>query len=45
MKYTVWVGGSEVNDYYLDTLNKAQEIARHWTVKGYDQVTIEEITE
>ena len=38
--YTVWVGGGEVNDYYL-TLDEAQTIARQYLNNGYDDVIIE----
>lgn len=46
MKYTVWVGGSEINDYYLDTLEEAMELADLWKIeKQYEDVQIEEIDE
>jgi hypothetical protein len=41
-KYTVWAGGSEVNDYYL-TLDEAQTIAQHYINDGYDDVIIERV--
>jgi hypothetical protein len=41
-KWTVWVGGGEINSYYLDEVS-AQEIAQAWTDKGYDDVVMEEI--
>lgn len=41
-KWSVWVGGGEVNDYYL-TYAEAEELARYWKDKGYDEVAIEEI--
>ena len=41
-KYSVWVGGSEVNDYYL-TLDEAQTIARQYITDGYDDVIIERV--
>jgi hypothetical protein len=41
-KWTVWVGGSEVNDYHL-TQDQAQKLAQTWIDEGYDEVVIEEI--
>jgi hypothetical protein len=41
-KYTVWVGGSEVQSYYL-TAYEAKELKQIWDAKGYDDVTIEEM--
>jgi hypothetical protein len=40
--WTVWVGGSEVNDYHLSKA-EAEELAQAWIDKGYDEVVIEEI--
>ena len=40
--YTVWVGGSEVNDYYL-SLDEAQSLAKLYLDRGYDDVLIEEV--
>jgi len=42
--WTVWVGGSEVNDHYL-TYDKAKSIARFWKDEGYDDVKIQEVLE
>jgi hypothetical protein len=42
-QYTVWSGGTELNDYYLDTYSEAENIAVHWEALGYDDVQIEEI--
>ena len=53
MKYTVWVGGTEVftgecndckTDYYLDR-DTADEILMDWLDKGYDEkdVWIDEV--
>ena len=42
-KWNVWVGGLEVNDYHLTTFAEAEELARYWKDKGYDEVAIEEI--
>lgn len=40
--YTIWVGGSEVNAYYL-TRESAEDIAAAWKDRGYDDVVIEEV--
>jgi hypothetical protein len=40
--WTVWVGGGEVNSYYL-TKRKAESIAQDWKDKGYDDVAIERV--
>jgi hypothetical protein len=37
--YTVFVGGSEVNDYLL-TYDDALDIANYWREQGYDDVHI-----
>ena len=37
--YSVWVGGSEVNDYYL-TYEGAVEIYQEYVDKGYDDAVI-----
>ena len=42
-KWSVWVGGLEVNDYHLNTFAEAEELAQDWKNKGYDEVVIEEI--
>jgi hypothetical protein len=42
-KYTVWVGGVEVNDYYLETKEEATDLAKVWLDEDYDDVQIEEI--
>lgn len=41
-KYTVWVGGSEIQSYYL-TAYEAKELKQIWDAKGYDDVVIEEM--
>ena len=38
--YTVWVGGTEVNDYYL-TLYQAKNLAWEYLADGYDDVAID----
>ena len=48
MNYTVWAGGTEVCDEYLNSLEDAQRLADEYRNKGYDDVIImwqpEEIT-
>jgi len=41
-RYSVWVGGIEVNDYYLDYA-KAQKLAEVYKTDGYDDVKIEKV--
>jgi len=38
-RYSVWVGGTEVNDYLL-TLDDATMLAYEWSERGYDEVGI-----
>lgn len=40
--YTVWVGGVEVNPYYLKKVD-ADRIASVWRSDGYDDVIVEEV--
>ena len=40
--WTVWVGGGEVNSYLL-TKDEAEDIARAWKDKGYDEVVVEKV--
>ena len=40
--YTIWVGGVEVNNYYVDNLIDATKLADYWKNKGYDDVQVEE---
>lgn len=40
-RFSVWVGGVEVNDYLL-TKPEAERLARIWRAKGYDDVAIDE---
>jgi len=40
--WTVWVGGGEVNSYYLSE-TQAKDIAQAWIDKGYDDVVVEEV--
>lgn len=37
--YTVYVGGSEVNDYLL-TYEEATEVAAYWREQGHDDIAI-----
>jgi hypothetical protein len=39
-KFTVWVGGVEVNDYYL-TKKEAEKLAEEYRHDGYDDVVVE----
>lgn len=39
-KYSVWVGGVEVNDYLL-TKKEAENLAREYRKAGYDDVVID----
>jgi hypothetical protein len=41
-RFTVWVGGFEVNDYYL-TKEEADDLAFEYEENGYDDVFIEEV--
>lgn len=41
-KYTVWVGGSEMNDYLLDK-EEADILAAHYVEQGYDDVKVEPV--
>ena len=43
-EWTVWVGGVEVNDYYL-TYGKAVSLAEMWADNGYDDVQIERVSQ
>jgi len=40
--WTVWVGGGEVNSYYLSE-TQAKDIAQAWIDKGYDDVVVKEV--
>ena len=41
-KYTVWVGGGEITEYYVDRYT-AKMIATQWIKQGYDDVRVERI--
>jgi len=41
-KYTVWVGGTEVNDYYVNK-KTADRISKEYKLDGYDDVIIEKV--
>ena len=38
--FSVWVGGAEVNDYYL-TGREAIKLAAEWLDKGYEDIAVE----
>ena len=40
MNYTVWAGGTEVCDEYLNSLEAAQRLADEYRDEGYDDVII-----
>lgn len=42
MKYTIYVGGVEVSDYYL-TKTIAEQVANNWRDMGYDDVYVVEV--
>lgn len=39
--WTVWVGGGEVNDFYL-TKHEAETLAQIYKDDGYDDVVVEQ---
>ena len=41
--YTVWVGGVEVNDSFLNW-EDAEQLYKHWLSMGYHDVIIEEVS-
>lgn len=41
--YSVWVGGGEVNESYIDEPETALHIANCWRSCGYDDVAVEEL--
>ena len=41
MLYTIWVGGTEVNDHYFDSIIEAKEYAQAYTNQGYKGVHVE----
>ena len=41
MLYTVWVGGTEVNDHYFDDIHEARLLARSYVSDGYTDVYVE----
>ena len=41
MLYTIWVGGTEVNDNYFDNIHDARLLAREYVSEGYTDVFIE----
>ena len=43
-RFTVWVGGGEVNSHYVSK-EEANNIAECWRAKGYDDVCVEKVSE
>ena len=41
-KYVVWIGAVET-DYYIETKEKAEQVAANWREDGYDDVVIDEV--
>tara|TARA_R100000742_G_C4276654_1_gene97887 strand:+ start:2129 stop:2284 length:156 start_codon:yes stop_codon:yes gene_type:complete len=39
-EWTVWIGGTEATDYYLDKA-EAEKLANKYKSEGYDDVKIE----
>jgi hypothetical protein len=44
MTWTIWVGGSEINSYYLSQ-SEAVSIAREWIAEGYSDVIVGEVSQ
>ena len=42
MRYTVWVGGGEINSDLLN-YEQANYLAGYWIGRGYDDVRVEEV--
>jgi hypothetical protein len=42
-KWTIWVGGVEVNAYLINDKSEAVSLAQYWTAEGYDDVIVEEV--
>lgn len=42
--YTVWVGGTEVNDYLFTDYGDALDFASEYIDNGYDDVSIEDVS-
>lgn len=40
LRYTVFVGGIEVNDHMIATLQQAERIKAEWAAQGYSDVAI-----
>tara|TARA_R100001015_G_C4634922_1_gene202681 strand:+ start:202 stop:384 length:183 start_codon:yes stop_codon:yes gene_type:complete len=38
--YSVWIGGTEINDYYMHK-KQAEDLANQYIQDGYDDVKIE----
>ena len=41
--YSVWVGGGEVNEDYINELEEALDIACVWRLRGYEDTEVEEL--
>jgi len=41
-KYTVWVGGVEVNEFYI-TKGEAEKLSAIYRSEGYEDIYIEEV--
>lgn len=41
--YSVWVGGGEINDDYINECDTALHIANCWRSMGHDDVAVEEL--
>jgi len=41
--YSVWVGGVEINDHYITDHIEALELAKKYSLEGYDDVAIQDI--
>jgi hypothetical protein len=42
-RWTVWVGGVEVNAYLINDKSEAVGLAQYWIGEGYDDVIVEEV--
>jgi hypothetical protein len=41
--YSVWVGGGEINDDYINEFETALHIANCWRSSGHDDVAVERL--
>jgi hypothetical protein len=42
--YSVYVGGGEVNENYINDIAEAEEVAECWKQRDYDDVSILEVS-